>query len=177
MGHATAMNNLVCAYDNGDGTPQNYELAGYWYVKAVNSDTEDNETIKKNLQIFADKHPGMTIKMDGGEVVHFPEKISNESCFITTAVCDSFGKPDNCYELTSFRKFRDGWLSRQTDGRALIAEYYEIAPRIVRHINSMGNAKEIYRSIWDNYLQPCLTYIEEESLACFKTANYRLTLF
>ncbi len=86
-------------------------------------------------------------------------------CFITTAVCDSFGKPDNCYELTSFRKFRDGWLSWQTDGRALIAEYYEIAPRIVRHINSCDNAKEIYRSIWDNYLQPCLTYIEQGSFA------------
>lgn len=87
------------------------------------------------------------------------------SCFITTAVCGSFGKPDNCYELTSFRNFRDKWLVNQADGKALIAEYYEIAPEIVRRINSMGNAKEIYRSIWDNYLQPCLTYIEQGSFA------------
>ena len=28
-------------------------------------------------------------------------------CFVTTAVCDSFGKSDDCFELTTFRNFRD----------------------------------------------------------------------
>ncbi|MEI3130320.1 MAG: hypothetical protein V8S89_05780 [Oscillospiraceae bacterium] len=32
-------------------------------------------------------------------------------CFITTAVCEAEGKPDDCAELTAFRRFRDGWLS------------------------------------------------------------------
>ena len=31
-------------------------------------------------------------------------------CFITTAVCESEGKPDDCAELTAFRAFRDGYL-------------------------------------------------------------------
>ena len=45
-------------------------------------------------------------------------------CFITTATCAEYGKPDNCYELTMFRKFRDEWLSKQPDGLKLIEEYY-----------------------------------------------------
>ena len=52
-------------------------------------------------------------------------------CFITTAVCQELGKPDNCAELTAFRAFRDGYLASQPDGEALIHEYYNIAPGIV----------------------------------------------
>ena len=29
--------------------------------------------------------------------------VENKPCFITTAVCDSFDKPDDCFELTTFR--------------------------------------------------------------------------
>lgn len=61
-------------------------------------------------------------------------------CFITTAVCDSFGKADDCYELTAFRNFRDKWLVNQADGKNLIAEYYNIAPKIVEKINSLSNS-------------------------------------
>lgn len=81
-------------------------------------------------------------------------------CFITTAVCDNFGKPDDCYELTAFRKFRDGWLKFQNDGQKLIEEYYRTAPSIVDKINALPNAKFIYQEIWDNYLSKCLSYIE-----------------
>ena len=89
----------------------------------------------------------------------------SNGCFITTAVCTSFGKPDNCYELSSFRNFRDNWLVNQPDGKSLIAEYYNIAPGIVKRINALPNAKEIYLSIWEKYLAPCLNYIEQEKLA------------
>lgn len=175
-GHVTAMNNLACKYDDGEGTSQNYELAGYWYVKAVENDTENSETIKNNLEIFADKHPGMTVRLDNGRVYTFHTSIakSNDGCFITTAVCGSFGKPDDCYELMSFRKFRDRWLVKEADGKSLIAEYYEVAPKIVSRINEMTNAKEIYRSIWDNYLKPCLDYIEQGSFAKCKELYVRM---
>ncbi len=85
---------------------------------------------------------------------------NNGGCFITTAVCDSFGKPDNCYELSMFRDFRDNWLAAEPDGKSLIAEYYVIAPEIVRKINSLTDSANIYHSIWNNYLNPCLSFIE-----------------
>lgn len=81
-------------------------------------------------------------------------------CFITTAVCNNFGKADDCYELTTFRNFRDNWLINQSDGKSLINEYYEIAPKIVNKINQLTNSNEIYQSIWTNYLKPCLSFIE-----------------
>lgn len=90
-------------------------------------------------------------------------------CFITTAVCDSFGKADDCYELTAFRNFRDKWLVNQSDGKNLIAEYYEVAPKIVEKINSLSNAAEIYKNIWNDYLSDCLKFIEVgDNLNCKK---------
>ena len=81
-------------------------------------------------------------------------------CFITTAVCDSFGKADDCYELSTFRNFRDNWLTLQNDGKNLITEYYQIAPKIVEKINQLPNAAKIYKNIWNDYLKNCLNFIE-----------------
>ncbi|MBE6085911.1 MAG: zinc-ribbon domain-containing protein [Selenomonas ruminantium] len=86
---------------------------------------------------------------------------NSEGCFITTAVCDRFGKDDDCYELTMFRDFRDNWLAFQDDGKSLIKEYYIVAPKIVSAINQLPNARTIYREIWDTYLEKCLSYIEQ----------------
>ncbi|MDO5398453.1 MAG: CFI-box-CTERM domain-containing protein [bacterium] len=81
-------------------------------------------------------------------------------CYITTAVCNEYGKPDNCYELTQFRSFRDNWLAYQPDGQELIERYYKTAPAIVSLINKQANHADIYRQINDNYLTKCLKYIE-----------------
>lgn len=89
-----------------------------------------------------------------------PPPQNSGGCFITTAVCSSFGKPDDCYELTAFRNFRDGWLSEQSDGRALIDEYYAIAPKIVEQIDRLSESAEIYKAVRENYLSKCLALIE-----------------
>ncbi len=92
---------------------------------------------------------------------------SSSSCFITTATCKSLGKGDNCKELTSFRYFRDNWLANQSDGKQLIEEYYKNAPRVVKNIDKMPNSMEIYRRIWDTYLDKCMQYIENKNyIAC-----------
>ena len=90
-----------------------------------------------------------------------------EGCFITTAVCENFGKSDDCFELTTFRNFRDGWLSAQPDGKNLIAEYYAVAPRIVANINRAANPAKIYETIREKYLEPCLHFIMcGDNLSC-----------
>ena len=101
------------------------------------------------------------------EVEYRTGKDKRSGCFITTAVCDTFNKPDDCHELTAFRNFRDNWLANQEDGASLIQKYYAIAPAIVEKINSLPNARAIYLAIWDEYLKPCLSYIEQKNfLAC-----------
>lgn len=81
-------------------------------------------------------------------------------CYITTAICEEYGKPDDCYELTTFRAFRDNWLVHQPDGEQLIKRYYDTAPAIVEKINKQPNRTEIYHYLNDCYLSKCLSYIE-----------------
>lgn len=83
-------------------------------------------------------------------------------CYITTAVCEEYGKPDDCYELTAFRNFRDTWLIQQPDGQELIERYYRTAPDIVTAINKQENRSEIYHHLNETYLSDCLSYIENQ---------------
>ena len=86
-------------------------------------------------------------------------------CFITTAVCEEEGKPDDCDELTAFRAFRDGYLRACPDGEALIREYYDIAPGIVTCINLASDRRETYRAIRETWLTPCYDDLQNGRLA------------
>ena len=81
-------------------------------------------------------------------------------CFITTAVCESAGKGDDCEELTAFRAFRDGWLKQQKDGAELICEYYNIAPGIVTCIDLCSDRERRYAEIRERYLEPCFASLK-----------------
>ena len=85
-------------------------------------------------------------------------------CYITTAVCEFFGKSDNCYELTLLRDYRDTYLVSLPDGQDLIHQYYDMAPSIVKHIDQQEDRQAIYRSIWEQYLSPCITMIENRQM-------------
>ena len=91
-----------------------------------------------------------------------PEDTDDDDCFITTAVCDSLAKGDNCFELNAFRYFRDFWLKKQSDGMSLIREYYQIAPQIVKNINKQTDSKKVYNDIWENYLVECLKLLQKK---------------
>ena len=88
-------------------------------------------------------------------------------CYITTAVCEHQNKPDDCYELTLLRSFRDGYLLQSAEGEAMVHEYYDVAPSIVKHIDRREDAKQIYKGIWQQYLSPCIRLIEnDQNEAC-----------
>lgn len=85
-------------------------------------------------------------------------------CYVTTAVCKSLDKPDDCYELTLLREYRDNFLLHSETGNAAVKEYYNIAPTIVKRISKKENATDIYQHIWQEYLNPCVHLIEEVRL-------------
>lgn len=88
----------------------------------------------------------------------------NGLCYITTAVCQSLSKPDDCYELTLLRDYRDNYLLGTEEGSQIVKEYYNIAPTIVNRIGNDSKSSEVYNSIWKTYLQPCVHMIEEDEL-------------
>lgn len=109
-------------------------------------------------EAFPDTHiSGMTIdEVKGG--------FKSSPCFITTAACNSLGKPDGCYELTLLRRFRDTYMMSSEEKSNAVQTYYRVAPMIVENINKAENPKEIYASIWNRYLAPCIRLIEENRL-------------
>lgn len=173
-GLAVAMYNLGYEYRY---ILKDYQQAFYWYQQAANTGyisamTELGDLYYNGLGVAVNKQKALELykeAADNGDenAIKTLEKIKtvssatkSDGCFITTAVCDSFHKPDNCYELTMFRAFRDNWLKKQTDGQQLIAQYYAIAPKIVKNIDKLADADEIYLHIWNKYLKSCLSYIE-----------------
>lgn len=81
-------------------------------------------------------------------------------CFITSAVCDTLNKPDDCDELMILREYRDNYLMNTKSGARMINEYYRIAPVIVAYLNMQTDGEERYDRIWKEDVMPCLNFIE-----------------
>ena len=81
------------------------------------------------------------------------------SCFLTTAMCQYYGKADDCYELNKLRQFRDTWMSSTDEGKGLISEYYAIAPEIVQAIERDNKPEVVYAHIKE-IIDTCLQLLE-----------------
>ena len=110
-----------------------------------------------------------SIKTDNysSRIVKFNDKTESGGCFITSAVCKTLNKPDDCDELMTFRAYRDKQKNNH-DIASLIEEYYRIAPQIVAKIDQEANAENIYRELWENDISKAYLYIKKGD---FKTAN------
>lgn len=82
-------------------------------------------------------------------------------CYITTAVCQELGKGADCRELRLLKNYRDQYLDTTPEGHALVEEYYNIAPTIVKRIDRQPDRSRIYGQIYRDYLLPCIRKIEE----------------
>ncbi|WP_417270551.1 CFI-box-CTERM domain-containing protein [Celeribacter sp.] len=85
--------------------------------------------------------------------------VKRTSCFLTTACCDFYGRPDSCLELSTLRKFRDGWLSRCKQGSLEIAEYYRIAPMICDAIDRDAARAAVLRRVYWGTILPSVALI------------------
>ncbi len=112
---------------------------------------------------------------DYSEYEHNRNSSSNQSsgssgCFITTAVCDFYGKADDCYELMTLREFRDNWLAKQSDGMHLIQEYYLNAPGLVEAMKTSRRYEHYCMILMNDYINPCVSLINQERYEeCKKT--------
>jgi hypothetical protein len=79
---------------------------------------------------------------------------SATGCFLTTATCEAVGLADDCWELRTLRRFRDGWLAQQQDGSADIAAYYAKAPAIAERLK--GDPQALLRLYWTRIVPSAL---------------------
>lgn len=82
-------------------------------------------------------------------------------CFITTAVCESLGLPDDCEELTALRWFRDAVMAQTPQGRREIEIYYDVAPAIVEAIDRRADAPARYLQLYADSIRPAVDAIQQ----------------
>lgn len=75
-------------------------------------------------------------------------------CFLTTAACGTVGLADDCWELRTLRRFRDGWLKFQPGGKQDIETYYNTAPGIVDAVSARPDATTIWLSVYWRHIVP-----------------------
>jgi hypothetical protein len=79
---------------------------------------------------------------------------SSGGCFLTTATCEAVGLADDCWELRTLRRFRDGWLAEQQGGTDDIAAYYAKAPAIAERLKREPQA--LLRLYWTRIVPSAL---------------------
>lgn len=95
---------------------------------------------------------------------------SGGKCFITTAAVEILGLGDDDNVLETLRTYRDTYMQETEEGRALVKEYYEIAPRIVRAIDETDNPIIHYAEIFNKYiLEAKLQIDKKENEKAFQT--------
>ena len=129
--------------------------------------------MSKNLQ--PPKRCKSCIQRKNGNRTTKKPSSSGSWCFISTVICEYFGKEDDCEELTILRDFRDNWLRNQSNGEELIKKYYETAPIVVKALKESENYSNYCEKLWGKYLQPCLSFIENKEYELCK--NHYIEMF
>ncbi len=138
----------------------NLNMVAYFLPLLGETESEKKEELIKDItEIWNKQIPDAKIAFSSYENIKKGFRRS-VFCYITTAVCRSMGRPDDCYELNTLRNYRDSYLLSTDKGKEMVEEYYNIAPTIVKRIDKKAEADKIYEDIWKTYLSPCITLIE-----------------
>lgn len=87
------------------------------------------------------------------------DMVSDNKCYLTTACMHHYKHnfDDNCYELSILRWFRDRYCPKE-----LIQHYYEVAPKVVAHINARCNSNEFYEYMYRELVMKSINAIENK---------------
>jgi len=103
---------------------------------------------------------------------------NSDGCYLTTACVEAKGLADDCMELETLRDFRDTYIKNMPGGKSEVAQYYKIAPVIVSRINTLPNAKEIWKDVFSELIIPAVGFIKaqenEKAFSLYK--GYTLAL-
>jgi hypothetical protein len=75
-------------------------------------------------------------------------------CFITTCVCEHVGLADDCWELSTMRRFRDRWSVRDQGNRAMVQAYYREAPALAEALSHRPDGQRVSAGLYLKYILP-----------------------
>ncbi|WP_165079139.1 MULTISPECIES: SEL1-like repeat protein [unclassified Desulfovibrio] len=164
-------------YHYGNGVSIDVDKARLFYGKAIEGGDSRAPGLLEKLD--AHERRRRQARSRGTDYHRKEETVSSSSsggggCFLTTATCRAKGLPDDCDVLTAYRRFRDEILLATGEGRALVAEYYRIAPDIVRVIESRPDSEKIYATMWEEYLEPGYRLVLEHKNSAAKELYIQL---
>jgi hypothetical protein len=103
---------------------------------------------------------------------------SGGGCYVTTAVCEARGEPDDGPTLTTLRKFRDGYMQESEARKTLVGLYYKSAPSLVAKIKARADAKDFLDFLYVRYIAPACEAIErgdnKRAFDLYSAALYRV---
>ena len=103
----------------------------------------------------------------------------DSGCFLTSACVEALGLPDDCEELQVLRVLRDKRKLYDDAFASLVHEYYIIAPKIVKAIDSMPECNAIYHDIYYSLVKPCVAFVkqnqENEAIKLYTDIVLKLT--
>lgn len=85
---------------------------------------------------------------------------SSDGCYLTTAMCNILGFPDDNYYLQMLRTFRDTVLKQDFKYIPLLLSYDIIGPQIANQLINDENRTEIATNLFNNHITRAVTAIE-----------------
>ena len=102
------------------------------------------------------------------------KKKDSNACIIATACVSARGLEADCEELNTLRIFRDQYVRLTPSGPGDILDYYEVAPIIVKSIDSEDESRQVYDVLYERMVLPVLGLIDEDRL---DDAHFQCGLF
>lgn len=174
QGYAEAQMSLG-AYYMGKGLKQDYKESFKWLEKSSEQGNAKAQYLlgcqyylgrgvakdmNKGLSLIkCSAHQGTKAAIDILKTIDNPKP--SGGCFLTTAMCETLEKKDNCYELEELRNFRDNVLLKTKNGQELVSEYYDIAPKIAEKLKSNIRKLEIAQKMNKDYIIPIIEHIHK----------------
>ena len=93
---------------------------------------------------------------------NFSNEKNNSGCYITTIMCNILGMPDNNPYLETIRNFRNNYLQKNNEYKALLVEYDIIGPKIAHALNNDPLKERIAKNYFNAYINPITNLINSD---------------
>jgi TPR repeat protein len=146
----------------GDGTAIDYNKAKEYYKKCGNHRRAQELLTKLENSIKAKQQRERIRTKSYSRKEKTTSSSSSSACFLTTATCQVMGYEDDCDVLQTFRLYRDRILAQQKGGNDLIANYYNLAPKILEKIDADKQPELVYQHMWNHYIKPAYNLLQNK---------------